>query len=105
MECHVFHKLILRCLDHLQRAAPELIIKSDSGCLPADNRDFLGFLWLISVNVLLRYRISTRHKFDIHCAIRLCLNRLIHTVAGDMETDIGYHAVLRCLLDMPYWAA
>ena len=100
MERHILHEIILGRLDNLQRAALKLIIEGHGRGLPADNRDLLGFLGLIPVDVLLRYRIGARHKLDVHRTVRLCLHCLVHTVPGNMEADAGYLPILRCLLDM-----
>ena len=94
MECHVLDKFILRCLDDLQRTTLELIIEGHGRGLPADNCYLLGFLRLVFVDILFCYRIGAGHELDIHRTVCFCLYRLVHTVAGNMETDTGYLPVL-----------
>ena len=64
------------------------------------NRDSLHTLRFVFFFGKFRYRVNTRHKFNIHRSVLFCGYGLIDTIACDIKFNAVYLVILRVLHDM-----
>ena len=98
MECYAFHQIVLGSFDNLQVATLQGVAESDNGSFTAHKRYSLGFLRLITVNRVFRYRIGRREQ-ALHgdSTVCTCFHGLAEIIARNGKGDICHNTILGSL--------
>ena len=100
MKNYALNKVVLGRFDNLQSTTLQHIAESDRRGVSRYNRNSLHTLRFVLFFGKFRYRVNTRHKFNIYRPVLFCSHSLVDAVACDIEFNTIYLVILRVLHDM-----